>query len=192
MNRRSLLAWLASPVFSAQRSTAPVTNDHYVSLFNGRDLREWAGNGEHWKVQNGLLAGTTDANPASTLLLHERVYSDFELRFDLRVTRGAGGVHIRGPGMGPLGVTLQADASYVRWLIDGRLFATVFSARRDQWYTYRVNCKGSRFDAFQNEVAADITVVAGHLETRGKLALSMPEGLRSEITFRNIAIRETA
>jgi hypothetical protein len=192
MNRRSLLGWLASPLFSAQRSTAPVTNDHYVSLFNGRDLHEWAGNGEHWKVQNEMLAGTTGANPTPTLLLHEREYGDFELRFDLRVTRGAGGVHIRGPGSGPLGVTLQADTSFVRWFSNGTLFATVFRARRDQWYTYRVICKGNSFAAFQNEVAADITVVAGHLETRGKLALSMPEGLRSEITLRNIRIRETA
>jgi hypothetical protein len=72
------------------------------------------------------------------------------------------------------------------------LFATVFSARRDQWYTYRLICKGSSFDAFQNEVTADIAVVAGHLETRGKLAVSMPEGLRSEIAFRNIRIRDTA
>jgi hypothetical protein len=192
MNRRSLLACLASPLLSAQRSTAPVTNDHYVSLFNGRDLHEWAGNGDHWKVQNGLVAGTTDANPASTLLLLEREYSDFELRFDLRVTRGAGGVHIRGPGRGPFGVTLQADTSFVRWFINGMLFDTVFSARRDQWYTYRVICKGSSFDAFQNEVAADITVVAGNLEARGKLALSMPWGVRSEIAFRNIGIRETA
>jgi hypothetical protein len=61
----------------------------------------------------------------------------------------------------------------------------------NQWYTYRVICKSSSFDAFQNEVPADITVVAGHLESRGKLALSMPDGLRSEITFRNIRIRET-
>src|SRR5260370_21366360 len=101
MNRRTLLGWLAPAVLSAQRPAAPVTDDHYVSLFNGRDLHEWEGNGEHWKVQNGQLAGTTGANPASTLLLNERDYGDFELRFGLRLTSGADGLSTIAPRTRP-------------------------------------------------------------------------------------------
>jgi len=162
----------------------------YVSLFNGLDLGDWVGDQQQWKVQRGVLTGTSDGKSASALILGGRDYGDFELRFDLRVKQGAGGVQMGGPGMGPLGVGLEVNTSVVRWFRNGLPFAIVSSVKPGEWNAYRVVCKGTSFDLFQNELKTDYTIVAGHLPPRGKISLIMPTGAPSDIEFRNIRLKE--
>jgi hypothetical protein len=148
-----------------------------------------------------VLAGTSDGKSASALVLGGRDYGDFELRFDLRVKQGAGGVQMRGPGMAPLGVELEVGASAVRWLVNGSLFVVVSTIKPGEWNAYRVVCRGGAFEVFHNELNFGHTtessrpggireIVVGHLPPSGKLSFIMPAGEPSEIEFRNIRLKE--
>jgi hypothetical protein len=92
---RSLIAFVCCLASFAQ-------DNGFVSLFNGRDLVPWAGDETQWKVEQALLTGASDGKSVSTLVIDSGAYGNFELRFDLRVKRGAASVKMRGPGKGPL------------------------------------------------------------------------------------------
>jgi hypothetical protein len=62
------------------------------ALFNGRDLKGWTGDTEHWSVTNGVILGRF-ANPPgvheAALLWADGVFDDFELRLRFRGDGGA-------------------------------------------------------------------------------------------------------
>jgi len=196
MTRVAILLCLGSFAGAAQLTNE--ASDGYQSLFNGPDLGQWMGDQQRWKVERGVLTGTSDGKSASALVLSTRELGDFELRFDLRVIRGAGGVHMRGPGMGPLGAELEVGALScalavtfcVQWIMNGSPFVIASSVQPGEWNTYRVVCKGSTFDVFLNERPTTYTIGAAHIAPRGKLSLIMPAGAPSEIEFRNIGLKE--
>ncbi len=84
----------------------------FTSLFNGKDLTGWVygrrGTGENksgkgYQVENGVIYSTKDDGGN---LYTEKEYSDFVLRFDVRLTENANnGIGIRAP--------LEGDAAYV-------------------------------------------------------------------------------
>src|SRR5580765_8586287 len=65
------------------------TEPGFQSLFNGKDLSNWAGRMNHWSVQDGAITGiTTKENPAdgnNFLILQKdgtnAIYGDVEIRF---------------------------------------------------------------------------------------------------------------
>jgi len=64
----------------------------FKSLFNGKDLTNWAGRTNHWSVEDSVITGiTTKENPAkgnNFLILQQdgtnAVYDDFEIRFSYK------------------------------------------------------------------------------------------------------------
>jgi len=64
----------------------------FKSLFNGKDLSNWAGRPNHWSVEDGCITGTTSKeNPAkgNNFLILQRdgtnaVVTDFEARFSYK------------------------------------------------------------------------------------------------------------
>ena len=199
MTRAAFLLALGSFAGAAQILMTGEAGDGYKSLFNGRDLGLWVGDQQRWKVERGVLTGTSGGKSASALVLGGREFGDFELRFDLRVMHGAGGVQMRGPGVGPLGVELEVGASItcaltitscVQWMMNGSPFVIVSSVQPGEWNAYRVVCKGSTFDVYLNERNTTYTIAAAHVPPRGKLWLVMPVGVPSDIQFRNIRLKE--
>ncbi|MEZ5353733.1 MAG: DUF1080 domain-containing protein [Bryobacteraceae bacterium] len=88
----------------------------YVLLFNGRDLTGWSGNPRTWRVEDGMLVGTSDdyAIQLNTFLVYKDTFSDLHLTADVRLRNGNSGIHFRsthltGPGWIVLGY--QADFS---------------------------------------------------------------------------------
>jgi len=73
---------------AAQNSVEP----GFKSLFNGKDLTNWAGRTNHWSVEDGAITGiTSKENPAkgnNFLILQQdgtnAIYSDFEVRFSYK------------------------------------------------------------------------------------------------------------
>ena len=162
----------------------------FASLFNGRDLDPWLGDRKIWQVERSMLTGTSDGKSEAMLVFGGRDFGDFELRFDLRVHHGAGGVRMRGPGAGPLGVELEVGASVVRWLVSGSSFAVVSNVRHGEWNAYRIICKGGGFEVFHNDASSPYIITVGHLPPRGKLSLTLPAGSPSTVEFRNIRLKE--
>lgn len=76
----------------------------FVSLFNGNDLSNWAGNEHSYSVENGTIV----IRPAKSggNLYTAKEYADFVFRFEFKLTPGANnGLGIRTP--------MEGDAAYV-------------------------------------------------------------------------------
>lgn len=74
-------------------------NDHegYVSLFDGKDLKDWDGNPKFWRVEDGAIVGeSTPANPSGNSYIAYRGMKakDFTLKFEIKVD-GDGGSGIQ-------------------------------------------------------------------------------------------------
>ncbi len=81
-----------------------MTNDGFMSLFNGRDLRGWRGDTVGYAAEDGRIVVHPDRGSGNLYTADE--YADFILRFDFRLTPGANnGLGIRTPPEG--------DAAYV-------------------------------------------------------------------------------
>jgi hypothetical protein len=62
----------------------------FVSMFNGKDLSEWAGSDTYWKVENGILTGTADGTLRYNRFIVWKGGSvkNFEWRAKVRITPG--------------------------------------------------------------------------------------------------------
>ena len=64
----------------------------FVSLFDGKTLKNWDGNPKFWSVQDGAITGqTTTDNPTSgnTFLIYRGgELANFELRFQYKIIGG--------------------------------------------------------------------------------------------------------
>jgi hypothetical protein len=70
-------------------------NDHegYTQLFDGKTLKDWDGNPEIWKVEDGAIVGeSTKEKPSgnSYISYHGLVAKDFDLKFEIKVEYGGG------------------------------------------------------------------------------------------------------
>ncbi len=89
-------------------------------LFDGKTLQGWSGDSRLWKVEDGLLAGTTEGVPPiekNTFLIHKtREFGDFILRFDVKLRNGNSGVQFRSEELPDFVVKgLQADMAENNW-----------------------------------------------------------------------------
>jgi hypothetical protein len=92
----------------------------FVSLFNGRDLDGWDGDGRFWSVREGVIVGQTTpdvrVNENSFLIWKDEV-EDFELRLKFKLEGGNSGIYYRArkrpPGQtkGEALIGTQADFS---------------------------------------------------------------------------------
>jgi hypothetical protein len=90
------LAALAAPVVPAADSPARESRgsrdslDEGQAIFNGRDLRGWKGDTNHWSVEDGAIVGRTTAERPTKentfLLWTNGMVNDFELRLKCKIT----------------------------------------------------------------------------------------------------------
>jgi len=70
-------------------SGKPAASDVEI-LFNGKDLTGWKGDPRNWKVEDGVIVGTTDADkplPYNQFLIYQgKPVEDFELTADMKLT----------------------------------------------------------------------------------------------------------
>ncbi|MCH7905272.1 MAG: DUF1080 domain-containing protein [Armatimonadetes bacterium] len=73
-------------------------NADWQDLFDGKTLDGWTRRGgeANYRVENGVLVGSTVPNTSNTFLCTEKIYGDFELEFEVKVhTELNSGVQIR-------------------------------------------------------------------------------------------------
>jgi Domain of Unknown Function (DUF1080) len=108
--RLTLIAAAVVPTLAA--GTQPSVEQGFTSLFNGKDLTGWVygkrangqenKSGKGYQIENGVLFSTKEDGGN---LYTEKEYSDFVLRFDVKLTENANnGIGIRAP--------LVGDAAY--------------------------------------------------------------------------------
>ena len=96
----ALLVYLPSMTFS--QITDEERAEGFVSIFNGRDLTDWEGSPDIWKVENGAIVGRTTAEgPTKIAYNHFIIWKggevdDFVLRFDIKCSNpGNSGMQYR-------------------------------------------------------------------------------------------------
>ncbi|MDB5241643.1 MAG: hypothetical protein JWP57_2268 [Spirosoma sp.] len=106
-------------------------NDHegYVSLFNGKNLKDWDGNPKFWRVENGAIVGeSTPENPSGNNYIAYRgtEAKDFTLKFEIKVEGdGGSGMQYRSrtglPWLAPISPKVTANVGPVNlnWMMTG-------------------------------------------------------------------------
>jgi hypothetical protein len=203
MGQRDLLMLAGCLAFAGMSAVPQAQETGFTPLFNGKDLTGWAygtrngtpnKTGKGYQVENGVIFTTKDDGGN---LFTEKEYSDFTLRFEVKLTENANnGIGIRAP--------LEGDAAYVSMEIqvldDGGSQYTalqpaqyhgsvyqIFPAKRGhqkpvgEWNVEEITAKGRRITVTLNGV----TIVDANLDDvkdEGLLAkhrnLNAPEGSR--------------
>ncbi len=188
------------------------SGDGWSSLFNGKSLEGWQQrNGwAVYRIDGDSIHGTTSKNSPNSFLCTTKDYSDFELRFEVKVHNSLNsGVQIRSKSLadrdngrvhGPQ-VEIEAspgESGYVYGEATGRNWISPTQPphsylKNDDWNQYYIRAKGKRIQTWINgKLVEDITDPLSHdlgfigLQVHGIGADQGPFDVR----WRNIEIRE--
>jgi hypothetical protein len=148
----------------------------WKELFNGKDLTGWVQRGgkAHYKVQDGVIVGSTVLNTPNSFLCTEAAYSDFVLDLEFKVNPALNsGVQIRSEcfdtakSLEHNGKTINIPAGRVH----GYQVEIDMDTNRKRFYTGGVYDEGRRAWLFPGPAGGDAKVFS---EQGGKV--SKPEG----------------
>jgi len=196
----------AAVSIAAGQSHLPVSQEGWVSIFNGQDLTGWVKVGdERWTVEDGAIHGV-GVTKGYGYLMTEKHYKDFELaiRFEC-VTGGNSGIFYRTsfkPGTADVAEGYQFE-------IDRNLYhhtGGIYTARRGwivwpspenefvikpvDWNDYVLSAVGNHHRARLNGVqVVDFTDPVNEVED-GAIALQLHAGGEANMRFKDIFIRD--
>jgi len=193
---------------------APDADAGYEPLFNGRNLDGWVlrrANRKGYVVEDGLLVSPADGGG---YLFTEDEYSDFSLRFEFRLSKGANnGVAIRSPLLDKRpaydGIEIQIldNVGFPRKLRPTQYHGSIYdvvAAKRGalkpvgHWNDQEILCRGRRITVIVNDTvivdadldditdAETVTKHPGLQRTSGHIGFL---GHGSRVEFRNIRIK---
>lgn len=166
-------------------------------MFGATLESDWQGGGGHFALEDGVLVGRAPNIERSEYLVSRRDYADFEVEFDVRITRGGNsGLQYRSAADRPTG--WQADVGQLYWgslyASDGRgvVHAADALLQRaavdlDGWNHYVVRVEGDRHVIEVN--GRVLTDVRDGARSAGRLAWQLHEGLDMEVRVANARVR---
>jgi 3-keto-disaccharide hydrolase len=178
-------------------------------FFNGKNLDGWEGLPQFWSVKDGAIVGTThpDGGKFNTFLCSKKKYTDFELRFQVRLTGegwdGNSGVQIRSEIFdrdhmavkGP-----QCDMGQVYWgSLYGEQFGGMIKAAPEavvkkalkpaEFNDYYIKCVGKHVTIKLNgETTVDDDFEK--VPDDGIIAWQLHAGKPMEVTFKDIRFKD--
>jgi hypothetical protein len=189
--------------FSAKpRPSSEKSRDHWVSLFNGKDLTGWkehpGGGKPAWVVHDGVLEGGR-----TTLFTTRDDYENFHLRFEGALQDGRGGVAFRARRTGgsiPEGFYMQS-AGFGPGDHTGCLFRTgqlgnsllagvpagIEIGKNGEWFTQEVTAIDRRITIRVNGRKTVEYVAPSAWTTKGAFALHLQAGV---VQYRKIEVKE--
>lgn len=202
----SALLTVFSPIAQAEE-------DGFTSLFNGKDLTGWSklGGKATFHVENGEIVGTTQFNTPNTFLTTNQHYSDFDLRFEVKLDNDElnSGCQIRSNSTSNYrngsvhGYQCEIESRYGEagfiydesrrgWLSKDRSGDVKKAAyKKGQWNDYRILCQGDSIQTWVNGVA--IANVTDSLTSNGFIGLQVHHVFNKEplkVRWRNIRLKE--
>ncbi len=187
-------------------ATASAADSKETPFFNGKNTDGWEGLGEYWSVKDGALVGNTkDGLKFNTFLCSKKQYTDFELRFKVRLKGGIGnsGVQIRSEIANPKTFAVkgpQCDMGQQYWgSLYGELFGGMMQASKadmvkkfvktDDFNDYHIRCVGKKVTIKINgETMVDGTFEK--LPPYGIIAFQLHAGPPMEVTFKDIQFKD--
>jgi Domain of Unknown Function (DUF1080) len=182
----------------------PARMQEWKPLFDGKTLKGWhALPGGNWKVEKGVIVGTSDkSDPNHGLLVTDSMYSDFELRVKFLVVKGNSGLYFRVKEIGgPYGVEgFQAEIHPSEsvgglyetggrgWVVEPDSAAVKKWNRPGEWNTMTVAAKGQSVIVHVNGYkTAEIHNDPGR--TEGHIALQLHGEQDMLVSFKDIEIK---
>ncbi len=184
----------------------------FAPIFDGATLAGWEqknGTAEY-RVEDGCIAGRTKEGSPNSFLCTKKLYTDFELFFDVKVdSRLNSGCQIRSnslPGYqngrvhgyqveiatGTTAGLIYDEARRGRWLSEKRGDERATAAFKDgDWNTFRVVCTGDTILTWVNGVP--VAAVSDAMTKTGFLGLqvhSFQGSPPAEVRWRNLRLRE--
>ncbi len=196
-----------------ENSPPPATpaGEGWVELFNGKDLDGWVQkNGwATYRIEEGAIVGRTADQSPNSFLCTEKNYSDFELKFEVKVDNELNsGVQIRSKSIperdsgrvhGPQ-VEIEAspgESGYIYGEATTRNWISPTQPphselKNGEWNQYHIRADGQRIQTWINgKLVEDLNDPNSY--TEGFLALQVHGVGRNgpfEVRWKNIAIRE--
>ncbi len=199
------LMWVA--LIATAHAEAKSDEGMWKPLFNGRNLDGWkTDQPKLWVIENEMLIGRSPGILKNTFLYSEKLYGDFELRFEVRLVddKGNSGVQIRTERM-PDGHArgYQVDIGKGFWGSlyheEGRGMLSHFKRKEgapddpiklDQFNLFEVSARGHHITIKVNgKTTVELDDPEGEL--KGHIAPQIHSGEAMEIQFKSIEIKET-
>ncbi len=194
-----MAACLAFPLTKEEKK------EGFKPIFNGKNLNGWDGDPRLWKVEKGILVGSTDGNKiaGNTFLISEKEYGDFELRLQIKLRNHNTGVQFRSEKIMPGWVVkgLQADAAEGNWwgsiydekgkrgvIVNGWKGKGEKVVKANDWNDVTIYCKGDEIRVTLNgTVTAELKDSA---KLSGILGLQLHAGPDMRVEFRDVRLKE--
>ena len=206
---------LTLAVAATARADDAKGKDGFRPLFDGKTLNGWTQkNGTAtYRVEDGTIVGKTSEGSPNSFLCSDRDYSDFELRFEVKVDDPLNsGVQIRSKSIpeknngrvhGPqVEIATNGTAGFIYgealgtgWLSEDREDPKAKAAfKKGEWNQYRVVAKGNSIKTWVNGVPVANLVDEKSGMSSGFIGLQV-HGIRKgtgpyEVRWRNIEIKE--
>ena len=177
--------------------------DGFKPLFNRRNLKQWKGDRRLWRVNNGVIVGSTDdfQITQNTFLIHKKEFGDFHLKLQVRLRNGNSGIQFRSEELPEFVVRgLQADMAENSWwgsiydekgkrgaIVDGWKGKAEKVVKAAGWNDYEIVAIGDKITLKVNGVVtAELT---DSTRATGVLALQLHRGPPMKVYFRNMRIK---
>lgn len=200
--KRATLLLLATSMLFAQADKAE-KKEGFKPLLN-KSLKGWKGDSRLWKVEKGVLTGSTDGVKISknTFLISEREYGDFVLRAEFKLRNHNSGIQFRSTELPEYVVQgLQADIAYDNWtgsiydekgkrgvIVNGWKGKGEKFYKKDEWNQIELSAIGEQIVIKINgQVTSELK---DNSKLAGILAIQLHQGPDMKVEFRNIRLKE--
>ena len=177
----------------------------WINLFNGKNMDGWhILPGGDWKVQDGIIAGTSPAaEPKHGLLVSDSVFADFEIEVSYKAVKGNSGLYFRAQevadAVGVYGFQAEIDPDKDagglyetggrKWVVQPSAAEVKKWYRPGKWNTMKVRAVGKDITVWVNgKQTAHLTNDPGR--TAGRIALQLHGGMDMEVYFRTVRIKQ--
>jgi hypothetical protein len=197
---------------AGQTPEAPPAPGKPTPLFDGKTMAGWEGNPKMWRVEDGALTGgsLTEGVKVNEFLATTREYSDFVVRFQIKLTGTEGfvnsGFQIRSqrvPNSTEM-IGFQCDFGDPNWwgaiydesrrnrvLSPSNMAALGPVLRRNDWNDYIVRAAGPRITTWINgQMGTDYRETDAAIPLSGKLGIQVHGGGKALVQVRSISIQE--
>jgi len=191
---RDLIYYLGRPGQVPLTATA----DTLSLFFNEKDLTNWDGNTELWKVENGEIVGRSAGLKHNEFLKSQMIFSDFRLIAKVKLTpnRENSGIQFRSEalpngevkgyqadmGAGWWGKLYEENGRGVLWNLSGENHI-----KPDEWNTYEIVAVGEQILSALNGKSC-VNVLDGLGAKQGIIAFQIHSGGPLEVRFKELQI----
>lgn len=177
--------------------------DGFQSLYNRRNLRQWKGDRRLWRVNNGVIVGSTDdlQIPGNTFLIYKKEFGNFHLKLQVKLRNGNSGIQFRSEELPDFVVRgLQADMAQDNWwgsiydekgkrgvVVNGWTGKAEKLVKPEDWNDYEILANGDSITLKVNGVVTAELKDSSRMS--GVLALQLHRGPAMKVYFRNMRIK---